>query len=221
MVTSDRPTPASPSDPSARERAGLLAATTALVAAVVAVLGRMRREMRDDGGLQGSTAAAMYGTYAAYVGLLAAAARRGGLPVPAGPARLAGRTMVGAGLAVMAAGMGRFGSPAQVSGLADQRLVTCGIYRYSRNPQYLGGSLATVGFALQARSAAALALAGAYPAITAWWIRIEEDHLEDTFGDAYRRYRAETARWVGRPARPADESAPASTHPPSRDEPRP
>lgn len=63
-------------------------------------------------------------------------------------------------------GISRFTGVEEVTGTRNQTLLTTGIYRYSRNPQYLGYLLVLTGVSLTRRSAAGLlstaALASAY-----------------------------------------------------------
>jgi protein-S-isoprenylcysteine O-methyltransferase Ste14 len=76
-------------------------------------------------------------------------------------------------------------------------LVTCGPFRYSRNPIYLGYTLMTTGIGLVLNNgwfiAAALiaALATSYLAI-----RREESHLLSRFGFEFERYCRTTRRWI-------------------------
>jgi len=77
-------------------------------------------------------------------------------------------------------------------------LITDGVYRYSRNPQYLGWLAVLAGSSVAGRSAVALALSAAYAAVVNDWITVEERHLEATFGQTYRHYRQATHRWLGR-----------------------
>lgn len=109
--------------------------------------------------------------------------------------------MVAAGAAATAVGMGHFPSVSQVNAVDDDELVVDGVYRYSRNPQYLGWSGVLVGAALALRSPRALALAAVYPPGVSWWVRQEEQHLEARFGERYRHYRRQAPRWLGRPTR--------------------
>jgi protein-S-isoprenylcysteine O-methyltransferase Ste14 len=75
-------------------------------------------------------------------------------------------------------------------------LVTDGVFRFSRNPMYLGIALILVG--------AALALATPLGLITVpvfvWWvgllIREEERKLTAHFGDAFLHYRQRVRRWL-------------------------
>jgi protein-S-isoprenylcysteine O-methyltransferase Ste14 len=76
-------------------------------------------------------------------------------------------------------------------------LVSDGLFRWSRNPMYLGLVLALVGAALLLSSSLALLAAPAY----GWWVQRrfiarEERLLEDRFGDAYRAYCLRVRRWV-------------------------
>jgi protein-S-isoprenylcysteine O-methyltransferase Ste14 len=76
-------------------------------------------------------------------------------------------------------------------------LVTTGLYRYTRNPMYLGMSLIYAGFAVFADSVAALAfLPALLVLITYAVIKREEHYLEITFGEAYRAYKRKVRRWV-------------------------
>src|SRR6266498_1516115 len=93
-------------------------------------------------------------------------------------ARLTGTTLTLTGAAVAIAGSSRFGSGAQLSGIEPGSLVTGGLYRHTRNPQYLGLTAVLAGVAVAARSGLAVA-----NAISAWaafnsWIPSEERHLE-------------------------------------------
>jgi protein-S-isoprenylcysteine O-methyltransferase Ste14 len=72
-----------------------------------------------------------------------------------------------------------------------------GPYRYTRNPMYLGMSLAVAGFALIGN--ALWPLLALIPAV--WIIRTqvidrEERYLESRFGAEYRAFKARVRRWL-------------------------
>ena len=80
-------------------------------------------------------------------------------------------------------------------------IVSGGIYRWSRNPIYLGFSLILLGFAIGLREGWFLvALPFAVYGVTKLAIEPEERYLEARFGAAYLDYKAKTARWLGAPA---------------------
>lgn len=77
-----------------------------------------------------------------------------------------------------------------------ERLVTSGIYRYIRNPMYLGHIIFLIGLSLTLQSAlAALITLG-----TAIWfhyrVRGDESRLIDIFGDTYLQYMTQSKRWI-------------------------
>lgn len=100
------------------------------------------------------------------------------------------------GIGIYAAGLRRFQSLQQVSGLERGELVTGGIYRYSRNPQLAGWSLALGGAALAGRSSRALLFVALFLLAHEMYLPVEERHLECAFGEEYRRYRAEVPRYL-------------------------
>lgn len=76
-------------------------------------------------------------------------------------------------------------------------LATDGLYRFSRNPIYLGFAVTYAGFAVGMDSPAALA--GLIPCllvIDRFVIRREERYLAGKFGAAYEAYRARVRRWL-------------------------
>jgi protein-S-isoprenylcysteine O-methyltransferase Ste14 len=88
-----------------------------------------------------------------------------------------------------------------------QRLVTGGLYRYSRNPMYLGVLLLLFGWA------AAFATRGhlTYAVVMAvvFHLRVvlfEEPWLADTHGAEWTRYRTDVNRWFGRKSRLASDT---------------
>ena len=80
-------------------------------------------------------------------------------------------------------------------------LITGGPFAFSRNPMYLGVTAALVGIAIAVGSGPVfLAPLGFFALMSAVYIPFEEARLEQSFGDAYRKYRARTYRWLGRAA---------------------
>lgn len=76
-------------------------------------------------------------------------------------------------------------------------LVTSGIYRWTRNPMYLGMALIYAGIAILFDSLLALLLLVAVVAIIQIYvISREEAYLERAFGDQYRTYRTRVRRWI-------------------------
>jgi protein-S-isoprenylcysteine O-methyltransferase Ste14 len=80
-----------------------------------------------------------------------------------------------------------------------KKLVTGGLYRFVRNPMYVGGLLVLFGQALYFRSSSLLLYA------LAWWLAVnlfivlyEEPHLRSDFGTDYENYRTAVPRWIPR-----------------------
>ncbi len=104
------------------------------------------------------------------------------------------------GLVLVAIAMGRLGMGEsvgqQVSGVQQS-----GLYRYSRNPQIVAYGLVVIGYALLWPAWSGLVWVGLYLAIAHLMVCVEEEHLRQAYGEAYRRYCAETPRYLGLPGR--------------------
>jgi protein-S-isoprenylcysteine O-methyltransferase Ste14 len=75
-------------------------------------------------------------------------------------------------------------------------LVTDGLFRFSRNPMYLGMSAALVGLGVALGTLWPLLVAVAFIIIAdRWYIRFEEAAMRRKFGDAYAAYAQRTRRW--------------------------
>lgn len=77
-------------------------------------------------------------------------------------------------------------------------LVTDGIYRFTRNPMYLGLLCLAIGWGfwrgtLIGAALGALVFVGF---VTIFQIRPEERVLEEKFGDAFVAYKTQTRRWI-------------------------
>lgn len=80
---------------------------------------------------------------------------------------------------------------------ASSALVQEGLYRYSRNPMYLGMLLVLTGVALWLGQALPWVMPPVFAAVVSRQnIRQEELALEAQFGDEYRRYRQRVRRWI-------------------------
>ncbi len=87
------------------------------------------------------------------------------------------------------------------AGIPDRdktELITSGIYAYSRNPAFLGFDLMYIGtFLLLGNWLTGLCSAFAILTLHLQILQ-EERFLEAAFGEPYRRYRTQTARYLGR-----------------------
>ncbi|HEX2634730.1 MAG TPA: isoprenylcysteine carboxylmethyltransferase family protein [Bradyrhizobium sp.] len=76
-------------------------------------------------------------------------------------------------------------------------LVTGGVFRFTRNPIYVGGSLLMIGLALISANGWLLILFVPSQLILHWGVVLREEHyLQAKFGDAYLRYKANTPRYI-------------------------
>jgi protein-S-isoprenylcysteine O-methyltransferase Ste14 len=76
-------------------------------------------------------------------------------------------------------------------------LVTQGIYRFSRNPMYVGDALMLIGWALWLANAAALALVALFVVyLNRYQIAPEERALEARYGAPYAEYCRAVRRWL-------------------------
>jgi protein-S-isoprenylcysteine O-methyltransferase Ste14 len=176
-----------------------LAGTCCLLLTGILVLPRARRELESDGRISLGTFVPAFLAYVGH-GLAAfAAAWRGAwlLPIPETAARIVGGVMVAAGVVVYLAARVRFRGFRLAWGLTTDRLITDGIYRFSRNPQVLSWIVVLTGTAILGRSMAALLLAAVYLVSCIVWLPIEERILERRFGEEYRRYRQTVPRYLG------------------------
>jgi protein-S-isoprenylcysteine O-methyltransferase Ste14 len=105
--------------------------------------------------------------------------------------------VAGIALAVSAARLfARAGTPV-VPFERSTTLVTDGLYRYTRNPMYLGLALVLLGaWMLFGTISPGLALVAFMWVIQSNFIRGEERFLESIFGEQYVSYKARVRRWI-------------------------
>ncbi len=81
----------------------------------------------------------------------------------------------------------------------SDRLITKGIYRYSRNPMQLSQVVMFLGVGIATASWVFLLLVVAYMIAPLLWVAAEERHCLKYYGEAYREYMNRTPRWMGMP----------------------
>ena len=80
---------------------------------------------------------------------------------------------------------------------ANSALITTGLFRFSRNPIYLGMVLSMLGVAINAGSFSALLVPPLFAiALQLGFIRPEERALQQYFGPIYDRYCQQVHRWL-------------------------
>lgn len=138
------------------------------------------------------------GTVGVYVPLLIA----GGRPFATGATALAACALLALGGCIYTwcvwdfARFGR-GTPAPID--APKRLVVRGLYRYTRNPMYVGVLSVVLGLALLHRSVPLLLYAACVAtAFQLFIVLYEERHLDQVFGEEYRAYCRRVPRWLPR-----------------------
>ena len=108
--------------------------------------------------------------------------------------------LIGGGSGLYVLGTQQFASFRRMSGLTSDRLITGGIFRWSRNPQHTGWGLLLLGVAVWRRSAVAVGLTALYGiAVHTYLTGMEEPQLVQAFGSAYHHYQRCTARYLGWP----------------------
>ena len=125
-------------------------------------------------------------------------------PLHAAPEALPGISVAGGvffGIGAVVAGWGlltfRRARTTTVPGKMSSQLVTWGPYRFSRNPMYVGLTLAYLGEAGILRQVWPVILLPLTVAYINWVvIPVEEGKLKEVFGEEYERYRARVRRWV-------------------------
>lgn len=76
-------------------------------------------------------------------------------------------------------------------------LVTDGLYKYSRNPMYLGFALAVIGIWLLLGSLSPVFVTVIFFAVLdRYYIRFEEAVLKKAFGAEYLEYQKQVRRWI-------------------------
>lgn len=82
-------------------------------------------------------------------------------------------------------------------GLEVDRLVQIGPYRFTRNPQLVGGSLMVIGTALLWPSLYALGWVVLYGFVGHMMVLTEEEHLLEVYGEEYARFCERVPRYLG------------------------
>ena len=113
---------------------------------------------------------------------------------------------IGVGIALFAIGIGldlwtiltlRKAGTTMMPNAGAKALLTNGPYRFSRNPIYLGNTLAMAGFALAVRWGWLLLLVPVTVTAVSWLaISREEAHLDRRFGEDWRDYAKKVRRWL-------------------------
>ena len=115
------------------------------------------------------------------------------------PLRILGGVMILAGLAVTSTGAWTFqraDTPIRPFEQATT-LVTAGIYRYTRNPMYLGMLIMLIGIWISLGKLSPLFIIPIFFfVIREGFVMAEEEFLENNFGDRYRDYKTRVRRWV-------------------------
>lgn len=173
----------------------------ALVPLTAWVLRRTRQDYEARGRLSTEASTAGWILYVTHLLTTLASALRPERPLPfrKEPSMLLGGFLALFGSWVFVAAVREFRSFEQMSGTETSNLVTGGPYRYSRNPQIVGWGLTLLGASVAGRSPKALLLTAAFFLVHRLYFASEEQHLERTFGEEYRRYRSEVPRFLKLP----------------------
>ncbi len=160
---------------------------------------RARKEIEESRRLSVPTVMAVWIVYLGHAGVTAVSAA-----LSIWPARLPrwvsfplGSTAIVLGTVLLVLGIMTFRSFRRMNGRLTDRLITNGIYRYSRNPQNVGWGLALFGIAVIGESGFALILVLLFWTRFALYVPEEERQLEALFGEQYRDYFDNSHRYFG------------------------
>ncbi len=80
----------------------------------------------------------------------------------------------------------------------EDKLVTGGPYRYTRNPQYIGDSLNIIGYMVLTNSWMILVIGVLGVVLNLLAPYTEEPWLDERYGERYREYKCRVPRFIGR-----------------------
>src|SRR4051812_29927348 len=112
---------------------------------------------------------------------------------------ISGGLFVGLGMALDIAGFvtQRRAGTSPIPIRPTTRIVSDGVYRYTRNPMYVGFALCTLGIAILCDSLWMVAVVPIGLVLTnVLIVTREERYLERKFGDEYREYQRQVRRWL-------------------------
>jgi protein-S-isoprenylcysteine O-methyltransferase Ste14 len=115
------------------------------------------------------------------------------------PWNLLGLVPVAAGLAVAIAGNQRFHrhGTSVIPFSRSSALVTDGVFRYTRNPMYLGLLAVLLGVVVALGAVSPLVVVAAMAVLLrTWFVLPEEALMREQFGEAYEAYRGRVRRWI-------------------------
>lgn len=78
----------------------------------------------------------------------------------------------------------------------ETNLITRGVFRYSRNPMFLGVLICYLGNFFIAPNALTLIILSITFVVLQIQVRLEEEHLKLVHGKEYNNYKAEVRRWI-------------------------
>ena len=121
-----------------------------------------------------------------------------GGPFPA-PVRIIGGgvSVLGLLLSVKGAGLFRRAGTTIMTFDTPDRLVTTGLFAWSRNPMYLGFAICALGGAVALGAVSALVVAVLFSiTLDRWYVRFEEAMMRKTFGAEFDAYCSRVRRWL-------------------------
>ena len=120
------------------------------------------------------------------------------IPIDKTFALVGGLILFGIGIIILPMGMIELRTLRRSCGQDISKLITTGIYRWSRNPQFVGWFLMLLGISLAGRSG--FALTGGFAiVIYLYTILLAEPYLKSLYGQKYSLFKLRTARWIGIP----------------------
>ena len=90
-----------------------------------------------------------------------------------------------------------FRSARKVLCLDAGQLTVRGLYRFSRNPQYVGWGVGVIGYAVTGWTVQCLIGLGLFAVMVHLFILIEEEHLRRTFGEEFTAFCRKVPRYIG------------------------